>query len=318
VSGLRQPAPDYSAPPGAPYTAEDVSILIRPSEGDSFHLGATLTLPASGRGPFPVLVTISGSGAQNRDEELWPVVVGYRPFRQIAERLALEGIAVLRYDDRGVGASGGPPGTTADFADDVRQLVAWLRARPGVDGSRIALLGHSEGAVIAPLVAAADARIRAVVLMAGPSANVAEAVRYQLRYALENNDALTAEERASRLLRVDQDVEEWARSNPWARWLASYDPLPTAARMRQAVLILHGALDRQVTVGQADTLAAAIRRGGNRDVTVRIWPRLNHLFLYTDAVGAATEYATLRDKAVPAEVLDTLALWLRERVRAGR
>lgn len=318
VGGLRQPTPDYSAPPGAPYTAHDVHIPVRPAEGDTFSIGATLTLPVAGRAPFPAVVTISGSGQQNRDEELWPVVNGYRPFRQIAERLSREGIAVLRYDDRGVGGSGGRPGTTADYADDVRQIVSWLRARPDIDGGRIGLLGHSEGGVIAPLVAASDPRIAAVVLMAGPSGSVREAVRFQMRYAIESNAILTAEERAARLSEVDRSVAEWAQSNPWARWLADYDPLTTARRLRQPVMILHGALDRQVTVGQADTLSAEMRRAGNRDVTLRIWPRLNHLFLHTDGTGASSEYPVLRDVAMPADVLDTLAAWLRQRLIARR
>jgi uncharacterized protein len=97
-------------------------------------------------------------------------------------------------------------------------------------------------------------------------------------------------------------------------WAQDWDPLPTARRVRAPVLILQGALDRQVSAGQADTLAAAMRAAGNRDVTVRVFPRLNHLFLVSPTNGAPSEYPALTDAAVPAEVLDTLAAWLRVRL----
>src|SRR5512144_1685615 len=167
LAGLRRPVPDYRAPDGAPYTAIEVVVPIHPAAGDTFSLAGTLTLPAGARGPVPVVVTITGSGRQTRDEDLWPLLPAYRPFREIAERLGAEGIGVLRLDDRGIGASGGGEGTTADYADDVRQVVAWLRHRPNV--GKIALLGHSEGGAIAPLVASDDSTLAGIVLLAGPA-----------------------------------------------------------------------------------------------------------------------------------------------------
>jgi dipeptidyl aminopeptidase/acylaminoacyl peptidase len=95
-----------------------------------------------------------------------------------------------------------------------------------------------------------------------------------------------------------------------------YDPSVTAQRVRQPVLILQGALDRQVTAGQADTLAAAMRAGGNRDVTVRVFPTLNHLFLVSPSgTGDPSEYIALRDVKLPQEVLDTIAAWLSAKLR---
>lgn len=313
LPGLRRPAPDYTAPPGAPYTAEEVRIPV-----DSFVLAGTLTRPAGARGPVPVLITVSGSGQQERDEELWPVVTGYRPFRQIAERVAQAGIAVLRYDDRTVGGSGGALGTSADYAEDVRRIAGWLRARSDVDGRRIAVLGHSEGGLIGPLVAASDDAIAAVVVMAGPGKNGLEILRDQFTRPIVTAQGLGEEERARLLAGIDRQIAAFREANEWSRFFATHDPLAVARRVSQPVLILHGALDRQVSVGQADTLAAAVRAGGNRDVTVRIFPRLNHLFLPTDGDGSPAEYSALPSTAVPADVLDAIAGWLAQRLRSER
>lgn len=315
LAGMRRPEPDYAAPPGAGYTAHEVRVPIRPQQGDSFSIAATLTLPAATRGRVPAVITISGSGQQTRDEDLWPVVNGYRPFRQVAERMAREGIAVLRYDDRMVGGSEGAPGTTADYADDVRQLVAWLRSRPDIDGRRIALLGHSEGGLIGPMVAGEDSALAAVVVMAGPGKNGLAILRDQFTRPILTARGLSEEQRAALLADVDRQVAEFSQANAWSRFFASHDPLATARRVRPPVLIVHGELDRQVSVGQADTLAAALREGGNRDVTVRVFPRLNHLFLPTDGDGSPLEYGTLRQVSLPAEVLDAIAGWVGERLR---
>lgn len=314
LAGLRRPTPDYRAPVGAPYQAEDVRIPIHTMAGDTFSLAGTLTLPAAGR-RAPVVITISGSGQQLRNEDLWPLLPDYAPFAEIADRLGRAGIGVLRYDDRGVGGSGGALGTSADYADDVRQIVAWLRARSGVMPGRIALLGHSEGGLIGPLVAADDPRVAAVVIMAGPGKGGRAIVHDQLRRPIEQAVGLPADERARQLADVDRQVNAWVQMNPWTRWFADYDPLAVARRLRQPVFILHGALDRQVSVGQADTLAAAIRAAGNRDVTLKVYPRLNHLFLPTDGDGSPADYPGLPQRTLPGDVLDTLAAWLLARLK---
>src|SRR6185436_13473614 len=160
---------DYSAPPNAPFTAEEVTVTAK-----GYTLAGTLLLPKNGKRPLPAVITITGSGQQTRDEPIpFPGLEKYRPFRQIAEALASRGIAVLRVDDRGVGNSRGGDtllvSTSANFADDVRAQVDFLRERRDVDPNRIVLLGHSEGGMIAPMVAASDPRIAAIVLMAGPA-----------------------------------------------------------------------------------------------------------------------------------------------------
>jgi dipeptidyl aminopeptidase/acylaminoacyl peptidase len=285
--------------------------------GDSgFELAGTLTLPAVGAPPYPAVITISGSGLQNRDEEICPLVVGYRPFRQIAERLAREGIAVLRVDDRMVGGSGGDAteATTYDFAEDVHEEIAWLRARPDIDPDRIALVGHSEGGVIAPMVVNYDPTVAALVLMAGTAKTGLEVLKYQVTYPILTAEGLSDEKKAELAADAIRQLETTPGQNAWLRYFRAYDPLPAAREVSQPVLILQGALDRQVTADQAEMLATALREGGNEDVEVDVYPDLNHLFLVSRMDGAPAEYMTLTDVDVPEYVLDRMAVWLAVRL----
>lgn len=316
LPGVAQCAePDYSAPPGASYTAEEVRIQV--GAGDSgFELAGTLTLPTAGEPPYPAAITISGSGLQNRDEEICPLVDGYRPFRQIAARLARAGIAVLRVDDRMVGGSGGDASsaTTYDFAEDVGEEIAWLRARPDIAPDRIALVGHSEGGVIAPMIAIRDPSIAALVLLAATAKTGLEVLRYQVTYPILTAEGLSEEQKAELAAQAIRDLEATPGQNAWLRYFRAYDPLPAAREVSQPVLILQGELDRQVTADQAEMLAAALREGGNQDVEVEVYEGLNHLFLVSRMDGAPAEYMTLEDVDVPDYVLDRMAIWLAERL----
>jgi hypothetical protein len=319
LEGTTRPTPDYSAPALAPYTAEEVRVPVRTAAGDTFGLGCTLTLPRAGRAPFPAAITITGSGLQDRDESLWPLLPGYRLFRQVAERLAAAGIATLRCDDRGFGASTGDAtrATTQDFAEDVGAEVVWLQRRPGIARDRIALVGHSEGGVIAPMVAVLHPSVAALVLMAGTAKNGVEVLKDQVAWPIESTPGLSPERRAQLRAEAVRAIETDTTANLWLRFFRQYEPLPTARRVRQPVLILQGALDRQVSAGQADSLGAAVRAGGNRDVTARVFPGLNHLFVPSPTDGSPSEYASLSDAAVNREVLDVMAAWLAQRLRAG-
>ncbi len=303
--------PDYRAPAGAPYTAEEVTITTPAGH----TLAGTLTLPRGIFGRVPAVVTITGSGPQDRDESI-PPVKGYRPMRQVADTLGRHGIAVLRFDDRGTGASTGDhaTATSADFADDVRAALAYLRLRPEVDPARLGLVGHSEGGLIAPMVASTDLGLRAIVLMAGPSQTGRQILRYQLRAGIERAPSMSATQRDSALRGVDATVDSLGRAQPWVRFFLDYDPLPTARRVRVATLILQGETDRQVTADQALLLERAFRAGGNRQVTRRVFPEANHLFLQ-DADGNPAGYAALPDRHVRSDVLGVMVDWLRERLR---
>jgi dienelactone hydrolase len=304
---------DYTAPADAPYTPVDVTVPT--PAGHS--LAGTLTLPKNAAGPVPAVVLITGSGPQDRDAHM-PVIPDYRFFRQIADSLSRRGMAVLRMDDRGIGGSGGASAdvTTEDFAADVRAGVAWLGARADVDPARIALVGHSEGGIIAPMVSVEDARIAAVALLAAPSWSGRRISDMQLRDALARSGPAGAA-LDSAVAHAAAHRDSVAEGMPWVRWFLAHDPLPNARRLRVPVLILQGATDRQITVEQAEELGAAVRAGGNRDVTVRVFPALNHLFLPDpEGTADAARYAALPDKRVPADVLGALADWLADRLGA--
>ncbi|HEX6368207.1 MAG TPA: DUF4019 domain-containing protein [Longimicrobium sp.] len=311
IAPRRTERADYSAPADAPYTAADVTV---PTPAGHM-LAGTLTVPKNASGRVAAVVLISGSGAQDRDAGI-PVVPGYRFFRQVADALGRRGIAVLRLDDRGWGASGGDmsSATTEDLAADTRAAVEWLRTRPDVDPARVGLVGHSEGAIIAPMLAVADARIPAIALLAGPSWTGRRIMDHQLREALRGQGMAGAALNSAFAKGVVERDAAAARI-PWVRWFMEHDPLPVARRVRVPVLILHGQTDRQVTPEQAEELGAAIRAGGSTDVTVRVFPGMNHLFV-PDPVGTAdpASYAALPSKEVPAEVLGALADWLVERL----
>ena len=153
--------------PVEPYTylAEDVTY---PNPDGGHTMAGTFTRPTAG-GPFPAVILISGSGPQNRNEEL----MGHRPFLVLADHLTRRGIAVLRYDDRGVGESTGrfATATTPDFASDALAAVAYLKTRDDVNPTAIGLAGHSEGGVVAPIAATQSDDISYIVLMAGTGVN---------------------------------------------------------------------------------------------------------------------------------------------------
>ena len=131
---------------------------------DGVDLAGTLTLP-QGAGPWPAVVLVSGSGQQDRDETL----MDHKPFLVLADALSRAGIAVLRYDDRGVGGSGGDPtkATSVDFARDAEAAIEWLKERPDIDPARIGVVGHSEGGLIAALLAARRTDLAGIVMLAG-------------------------------------------------------------------------------------------------------------------------------------------------------
>src|SRR5262252_1873367 len=314
------PAIDYSAPPNAPFTAEEVTI-----KANGYTLAGTLLLPKNSRSPLPAVITITGSGQQTRDEPLpIPGLGAYKPMRQIAESLAARGIAVLRVDDRGVGGSGGrdtlATATTSSFADDVRTEVAYLRSRPEIDPKRIALVGHSEGGITAPMLASTDPQIAAIVLMAGGGKRGDQISMDQLSDVLDKTPGITPEIKAQKVAE-EQEVIKAVQTGgdlskypaqvklPWIKEFWTYDPLPAIRKVRTPILILQGGLDHQITPEQASMLETAAREGGNKDVTKRIFPTLNHLFL-PSTTGSSTEYSSLTITAIPDDVLKVLSDWL--------
>ncbi|MFL5296969.1 MAG: alpha/beta hydrolase family protein [Phenylobacterium sp.] len=324
-----------------PYREEEVAIASAPG----VTLAGTLTLPP-GKGPFAAAVMITGSGAEDRDE----TIMGHKPFAVIADRLTRDGIAVLRVDDRGFGKSTGDyvKASTQDFAVDAAAQVAWLRKRPDIDPRRVGLIGHSEGGLIGPMVAARDPRIAFVVMMAGPGAPLGEVLAAQRaalapgmgigKAQLDQSQALVdravvamhgakdqadAEARALAVLTPayaalgqPQGAVMAAKqlSSPEMRNLMEYDPRPTLAQVKAPILALNGSKDMQVP---ADMDLDAIRDAtkANKDVTIVKLPGLNHLF-QTAPTGAVGEYADIEETVAPI-ALDTMSAWIVKHTRAA-
>lgn len=159
-----EPAPRAQDPRDFPYRQEEVTFR---NESADVTLAGTLTLPPAAA-PDQIVVLVSGSGPQNRNEEL--AIMNHRPFLVLSDYLTRQGIGVLRYDDRGVGESTGEfsEGTTYDFAQDAKAAVAYLRGREDLAGTQLGIVGHSEGGMIAPIVADEDPELDFIVLLAGP------------------------------------------------------------------------------------------------------------------------------------------------------
>ncbi len=306
--------PDYSAPVGAPYSATEVTVPTRAGHS----LSGTLTLPRGTTGRVPAVVTITGSGQQDRDESI-SIVPGYRPFRQLADTLGRRGIAVLRLDDRGINGSGGDVAnaTSADFADDIRAAVAFLRARTDIDAERIALYGHSEGGLIAPMVAATDSKLAGIVLAAGPAYTGRKILDFQIRNLVNGNSAIPAMSKDSVVKASFAQWDSTSGKAPWTKFFLDYDPLATLRRVKVPVLIAQGGTDQQVTPDQASIIERTLREAGNRQVTTKVFADRNHLFL-DDPIGFPGDYIKLKNPRIGADVMGPIVDWIATTLRAQR
>lgn len=232
------------------YYVENVSFQ---NKKDNITLGGTLTLPSK-EGKFPVVVLISGSGAQNRDSEL----LGHKPFLLIADYLTQKGIGVLRFDDRGVGESGGNRNiaTTKDFATDVAAAVDYLKTRKEINTKKIGLIGHSEGGIIAPMVAANSKDISYIVLLAGtgiPGDELLMQQTYLIGKAAgmteeELKEAATANVKIYNIVKTEKNLEE-TRKQLATVLRASFDELPAEQKPseNEATTIINQQLDMIVS-----------------------------------------------------------------------
>jgi pimeloyl-ACP methyl ester carboxylesterase len=301
-----------AAAPDAPFTGEEVNF----ANGEQ-KLAGTLTIPKTGSAPFPAAVIISGSGSQDRDGE---AVAGL--YRLIAERLSANGVAVLRVDDRGAGRSPLPTKGTSyrDLVNDSRAAFEYLLTRREIDKARVALVGHSEGAETAALIAAEDRRVGAVALLAGTSRPVDTVVVEQALFQLALAGPVDPSDRM-KLPAVSRQLAaafEQAKAKPaepgaddqlaWFREHAANDPVATVRRVLAPVLILNGERDALVLPHHAVELARALADAGNKRTTLRIFPNLTHVFTPSGLDASARG----KTGEVSAEVLQTLQTWFAE------
>jgi len=282
-------------------------------------------------------VLITGSGPQDRNEAL----LNHRPFLVLSDTLARANVAVLRYDDRGVGESTGDfaSATTLDFADDARGAIRYLRSQTTFPVASVGLVGHSEGGLIAPLVADGNPDVSFLVLLAGPSVDGATIILSQGRAIGAADgatpaelDATEAQQRAAFACIDDPDaalagVDACLRQalaglaepdlgqllaqleSPWMRWFLTYDPAPVLRRTRVPVLALNGSLDLQVLASlNVPVMEAAFQEAGNERAIVLELSGLNHLFQHA-VTGSPSEYGLIPETMAP-EVLTQIVGWI--------
>lgn len=275
--------------PRKPFPYDEVEVSYENAE-QKVKLAGTLTIPRD-RKPVAAVILISGSGSQDRNES----IVGHKPFLVLADHLTRRGIAVLRVDDRGVGGSTGDAAksTTLDFATDVHAGVAFLKTRAEVDKSRIGLVGHSEGGIIAPIVASQSKDVAFVVLLAATGVPGDQVLRAQLAAITKG---------AVREPPAPPD-------SAWFRTFLKLDPAEYLRKLTCPVLVMNGALDLQVLPSQnLPVITRALEEAGNRDYTIVKLPRLNHLF-QTAVNGLPQEYAKIEETFAPV-ALETISNWI--------
>jgi pimeloyl-ACP methyl ester carboxylesterase len=312
------------------FAQDQIDVLIPAGE---HVLAGTLTVPL-GDGPFPAAVLISGSGPSDRDESLPGVPL--KPFARLARELAAQGVATLRYDDRGVGQSTGDfhAATSFDFADDARAVLEHLAAIERIDADRVGFIGHSEGGMIAPHAAVGNGHAAFVVSLAGTAVTGYKVFAGQLRQALAGLPEADREAAFAQQIHALDLVlaEDWPAikamlaaedgATPeyvaqgmidyrgWLHTFVTHDPADDWVRLDQPVLALFGGRDVQVRADlNRPALEAALAH--HPDATISTLPTANHLF--QDAVtGAPPEYATLPDAFVDGLTV-TIADWIKSR-----
>lgn len=331
----KQVRPQDPQPP-FDYRVTEVSFT---NEKEGNTLTGTLTIP-KGKGPFPAMVLVSGSGQQNRDEEL----MNHRPFWVIADYCALHGIAVLRYDDRGMGGSTGEVenATSMDFSYDAEAAFDFLRKQKHIDASRVGILGHSEGGVINFMVSARRPEVAFLVSLAGPSVNGIEVLKEQQKAILRASgmpeeavqfnsntnaqmfdiiEASSSREEADSLLR--QLVKGWGYNEelteqtvsgmtmPWMYYFLKYDPTEAIVKTNCPALLLNGSKDLQVIASQnLPAYEKIIADYGKTNLTLHELPDLNHLFQHCET-GSPNEYFEIEETISP-EVLEMIVEFVKK------
>jgi dienelactone hydrolase len=317
----------HQAPP-APWTppayAKQDSFSEQPLTlvNGKFELPGTLTVPV-GTGPFPAVVLVQGSGPQDQDETIGP----NKPFKDLAWGLASRGIVVFRYTKRTqkytVQSSDDPVHMTVEdeTISDARAAVALVAKQPKVDPKQVFLLGHSLGAYLAPRIATGDTEIAGIVMLAANARPLEKVVMEQIHnLAAMSGTPTEAEQKRidaadagakqieSPNLKPEDKLEFLGATTYGAYWLdlRAYDPLKTAAKLKIPILIVQGGRDYQVTPSNFQAWSDAL--ANNRNVTLRTYPDLDHLFVHGTGASKPSDYARLDH--VSGEVVASIATWI--------
>ena len=332
-----------------PYHEEEVTFM---NVGAGITLAGTLTLPQK-EGVFPAVVLISGSGAQNRNEEL----MGHKPFLIITDFLTKNGIAVLRFDDRGTASSEGnfKTATSNDFATDVNAGVEYLLSRKEINKKEIGLIGHSEGGIIAPMVANNSKNVAFIVLLAGTGIPGDQLLLLQQQLIGKvlgmsdtdlqqsekiNNAVFEMVKKSDSIDQLKTDLTNFLKQemkdnpdkpkdmsdddfvkiqlnrilNPWMLNFIKYNPATALKKVKCPVLALNGEKDMQVPPKEnLSAIKEALEEGGNKKVTIVELQGLNHLFQECKT-GSPSEYATIEQTFSPV-ALNEILTWIKVQIR---
>lgn len=290
---LQTPQPPY------PYTTEEVAFS---NDEEKAVLAGTLTMPVdyNPSKPVPVVIMVTGSGMQNRDEEIFE----HKPFLVIADYLARNGIASLRYDDRGFAKSTGNyvKATTEDFMKDAAAGVEWLRSQ-GNKFSRVGVIGHSEGATIAFMLAS-KGKVDFMVSLAGPGVKGDTILARQMNVEMERHG-----QPASMTIDIlHKQIEAYnGVMNEWQKFFINYDPIDAIAKTRCPVMALQGSKDRQVEQEMNFPIIEQ-KLPKNKNNLLKTYEGLNHLFQHC-TTGYADEYSQI-EETISNEVLSDIAAWI--------
>lgn len=315
---------------------------------DTIQLAGTLSLPDTNK-QHPAVIMISGSGQQNRDEN----VFGFKVFKEMVPAFINKDIAVLRYDDRGAGDSdfgNVQECDTRDFAEDAKAVYKHLKQNPHIDNDKIGILGHSEGGIIAPMIAD-DHNVKFIILMAGPTipgkdilikqaGKVSQTMDYsekeiakqkKLRKQIYeevmrvSTDTSKIKESFQKLVQANTKISDSAAMekyvqqqmdfvmSPWFKFYYNYDPAPKLKALDIPVLAVFGGKDIQVDSRQNKVLIQDMIRQGKENYTLKVFPEANHLFQHAET-GSIKEYQQL-PKEFTEGFLKYITKWTKKTVR---
>jgi dienelactone hydrolase len=322
ITGLNiLPANDADRYPPPAYAKKDAftESAVKVGAGE-WVLPGTLTLPR-GDGPFPAVVLVHGSGAQDRDETIGRL----KPFRDIAWGLAAKGVAVLRYEKRTkehpLKFAAAKNLTVADETiDDALAAAALLRITAKIDPNRVFILGHSQGGMLAPQMALTDKTLAGIILMAGPSRPLEDVILEQTERGLADKSskpefevkiletlrAVASKAKAGMLTSDTPSADLMGMSATYWLSLLGYRPTVDAAKLTLPILILQGEADGQVTMADFDGWKKAL--AGRKNVAFKSYQKLSHHFTPSDGKGSASEFS--RPANVPEVVVNDIAAWI--------
>jgi dienelactone hydrolase len=314
-------APKYEAPNyvnSSSFTEKEVTI----GAGTEWALPATLTVP-NGKGNFPVVVLVHGSGANDRDET--HINRANKPFKDLAWGLASQGIAVLRYEKR-TKQYGRKLAAVKNFTvkeetvDDALAAIELLRQTAGIDANKIYVLGHSLGGYLIPRIGARDAKIAGLISFAGSTRPLEDVILEQKTYFAHLDGAVSKEEQTDidgfkllvakikSLKEADRNLSESYYGVPASYWvdLKNYNPPQEAKSLKQPILVLQGERDYQVTMTDFQNWKNAL--GKNKSVTFKTYPALNHLFMPGEGTPSPADYQ--KTNHVLLDVITDIADWI--------